>query len=625
MNFDSSYKQETTRDRRALRWSIAALVTIAALGIAAFIAMRRMPAPDEYRYAGLVGPTTATVVRAVPDTPWQRYHSASPSRIAILLTDPNSDWLGLVHGFKAIGLPFSVTRDAGEAATHDLVLIYPAVSGKLLPSKQIATLEAFVRKGGTLVAFDVVEPDLAPFFGFSQAVPSRARSSITLTTSSPLTRDFVDAKERHLRFADRLDPLLNAGSYGYTGVEQGAVARFDDGTAAIVEHAIGAGKTYAIGVDVGALLLKGYNNREQNIAAAYDNAYQPTLDVFLRLLRDIYQRATPEAVTLGTVPNGKRFSVIIAHDVDSSVAIGHCLEYAAAERALGITTTYFLQSKYVRDYNDTAFFDEAAGAMAARLSAMGMEVASHSVSHSRQFSTFPVGTGTESYPSYAPFILDKSHTRNGTILGELRVSKFILEHFAHTPVVSFRPGNLSNPFTLPENAERVGYRYISATTADDSLTHLPFQLNAGRDTKAEVRVFEIPVTVEDEAPPRMDKRESDAERLAENIARYGGVVSILIHPNVAGYKLDFEKRFVQRFKREAYFETYRDFGDWWSARNDVTVDTRRAGDRIDITITAPEPIAGLPIALPSGRVIVLGAISGTTHLRVSAKPSSLPR
>jgi hypothetical protein len=37
------------------------------------------------------------------------------------------------------------------------------------------------------------------------------------------------------------------------------------------------------------LLLKGYNNREQGIARAYANEFEPALDVLLRLVANIYR------------------------------------------------------------------------------------------------------------------------------------------------------------------------------------------------------------------------------------------------------------------------------------------------------------------------------------------------
>jgi hypothetical protein len=43
-----------------------------------------------------------------------------------------------------------------------------------------------------------------------------------------------------------------------------------------------AGGPYAIGLDLGFLLLKGYNSRADEIVQIYDKQFDPTLDVWLR-------------------------------------------------------------------------------------------------------------------------------------------------------------------------------------------------------------------------------------------------------------------------------------------------------------------------------------------------------
>ena len=68
---------------------------------------------------------------------------------------------------------------------------------------------------------------------------------------------------------------------------------FDDGTAAVTQVAHERGWAYAIGVDLGFLLSKGYNNRGDELVKTFDNQFDPTLDVWLRLLKSIY-RATEE-------------------------------------------------------------------------------------------------------------------------------------------------------------------------------------------------------------------------------------------------------------------------------------------------------------------------------------------
>ncbi len=119
------------------------------------------------------------------------------------------------------------------------------------------------------------------------------------------------------------------------------------------------------------------------------------------------------------------------------------------EKEKGISATYFIQTKYIKDWNDAIFFNDKGAACVQNISELGMEIASHSVSHSQVYSKFELGSGTEMYPEYKPFVKNQNETTGGTVLGELRVSKFLLENcIKNVQVSSFRPGHLSYPLCL---------------------------------------------------------------------------------------------------------------------------------------------------------------------------------
>jgi len=124
-------------------------------------------------------------------------------------------------------------------------------------------------------------------------------------------------------------------------------------------------------------------------------------------------------------------------------------------------------------------------------------------------------------------------------------------------------------------------------------------LNADRDFRAEVPVFEFPITVEDEFPPLTEDRVSAAIELTERIERVGGLYVLLIHTNETGPKLEFEKRLVEAVKEKAWTGSIRDFGDWWVARNAVSADVVPAGRRKTLELTAPLEIEGLSVRVPS--------------------------
>jgi len=551
-----------------------------------------------YIFKGVVGPREVTSVPKLDPTPWSRYANGTESRLAVLLTDPSGAWLSLSHGLKSIGVPFLITTDYQQAVKHSVVLVYPTVSGNVLPVEGLKALAAVPRQGGTLIGFNVLGGGLNEVFGFGEAIPSGQHHQIQFSRTHPLTSSFIDPKESVIRVGNHQGPGVT-GIYSYTDPKTEPLAIYEDGTAAITHKSYGTGQAYAFGLDLGFLLQTGYNNREEGISRSYVNEYEPTLDVLLRLVEGIYLNGQRSAVTLATVPWNKSLAVMITHDVDYSQSVPNSLPYADFERSQNLRATYFIQTKYIRDHNDVIFFNDQGVALLRELAGRNMEVASHSVSHSKVFHRFPMGSGNEQYPSYRPFVADAVTTRDGSILGELRVSKFLLESLlGQREVLSFRPGELSNPFGLPEALEATGFRFSSSATANNSLTHLPFQLNYDRAHLAETEIFEFPVTIEDEALPPMGERLPKAIDLARKLSRYGGCYVVLIHPNILGHKFEFERGFVNAVREFSWFGTVSEFGQWWSARNKVSVDVDGDAERWTVHLDISEPLVGLTLQVP---------------------------
>jgi hypothetical protein len=169
---------------------------------------------------------------------------------------------------------------------------------------------------------------------------------------------------------------------------------------------------------------------------------------------------------------------------------------------------------------------------------------------------------------------------------------------------------------------------------------LPFRLTASREGQAETGIFEFPVTVEDEASPSLLQRLPQSLALSERLASYGGLLVALIHTDVVEAKLEYEQRLVEALRARAWFGTVREFGEFWSARDQVRVDVRADGARLQVVVHAPASIAGLTLALPvgyravsidhgvtftqSGGRLILGSLSGTATVVLEPADSDRP-
>ncbi|WP_425996797.1 polysaccharide deacetylase family protein [Caulobacter sp. DWR1-3-2b1] len=540
-------------------------------------------------YPGLRGPTSNTDIVAPPRTELSQFDRGGDHRLAVLVTDPQSGWLGLIRGLQAHGVPFTVTRDVSKALRHKVVLAYPIISGRVLSGDDIRALAQHVRSGGTVVAFNLAGGGLSELFGVGEGREGATRTR--MTWSAPA----ATSQEATIVVSSRGESRVQ--SVGYAPGSARVLARFEDGSVAASCRTV-VGQACVLGVDLGSLAQRALNGRAESMARSYVNAYEPSLDSLFWWIRDLYVAGEPTPWLVSTVPAGKVVSILLTHDVDYGPSMDNAPAYAEVLRARGLRGTFFVQTKYMKDYNDRPFFDAAAIDDVRALVDQGMEVGSHTVAHSGAFEMMPMGSGRERYPQYRPFVESVSRVRGASVLGELRVSKFLLERLVGARVVSFRPGRLSYPFSLPQALQATGYSYSSSITANTVLSHLPFQMTHDRADGALQPIFEFPVTIEDEAGAPLGQRFDAANVVIEKIAREHGVATILIHPNIIGHKLEFEARLVDHWKDRAWLGSVDDFGDWWAARDALEVDVTQRGAGSALEIRAPRKVSGVEIILP---------------------------
>jgi len=588
-------------------------------------------------FADLHGPAAATVLPTPAD--FKLDMSAFPrndvSSLAVLVNDPQSEWYGIASGLSSIGIPFTLVTDPAEALKHKVVMVYPSLTGGNTAPEVLQALAAHVHGGGTLIAFAVVGGGLQEVFGFENSTEDRLHHQL----------DFADTDFTHAFAASPVESRLYLGAIeesksGLPGVsyhnpKRQALAVFEDGSAAIThnqfESATGTGHAYALGFDWGHFILQAHGGRAPNAADTYVNHYQPKLDTLLRFLAAVYQQGESNAVLLSPTPHGKDLTVLMSHDIDYTRSIVNAPMYGQVEHDAGVRATYFIQTKYVKDYSDDTFYQPDTIDYLRQLMGMGMEVASHTVAHSRIFNELETGSGTEQYPAYRPFVKEQRKVEGATIAGELRVSKFLLESQTSEHVISFRPGHLSYPRSLPQMLTATGYRYSSSMTANEALTHLPFRDMVDRAYEAPSPVYEFPVTIEDEEG-RLGDRVDAAIDVSRHIAAYHGLVTLLVHTDSVDHKLDFVRKYIAALKNEAWFSTVRDYGQWWATREAVSISIEAgSANARRITLTSKDAIDGLTLLLPAGwqyqggvaqsqqqgNSLSLGSFSGTATLDIA--------
>lgn len=447
---------------------------------------------------------------------------------------------------------------------------------------------------------------------------------------------------------DSMNPLDSDDGelYGYVANTADVIAIYDNESdkddtgqekAAITRNAYDNGSAYTIGWDIGYQGTVNFSLAYATTGRFYGNGYSPGFDVPLRLIKEIFHKEGMNSVSAWPVPSKKDVSIVISHDIDAYQSSYNSKEYALLEQANGVPATYFWQTRYMNDHTDMRFFNNATvDALAEILEhSVGHEIGSHSVSHALTFAMFSEGSGNEQFPGYAPrslYVDSKFAVPAGSILGELRVSQYLLEHFTAIPVQSFRPGHLAYPATLNEVALAAGYKYISTTTAPYAGTHLPHLMYYSRSVGSIVSggkeqvldQVEIPISWTDAVktsiltpdegndPSRLGMAEpeflAETQAFLKQLSEYGGNFTLLIHPTGVGHsgKIAYQENVFNFFKPgqnlahlEPHYATMRGLGEWWLARHHANVDVSQSGRTATVTVKTVEAIEGLSLRVPA--------------------------
>ena len=522
--------------------------------------------------------------------------------------------LGLLHSLHEMGIPFFVTRDLDHALQHRLVIIYPNVDGQTFTESQVRELSQYVETGGNLFAVNVFAGALRDLFGFSHFEPSRRRYRVDFEPGS-------DAIVRYLNRPEEQEVQLGDAKYGdifwtngYTpDAKANVLARFEDGTAALVQKTFGKGSTYLCGVSLLDVVLRNQIDRDFDAQRRYVNAFEPGGDVWMLLLRALYESSEPGAIRLATIPSGQRSVLLLSHDVDWENSFAPALDFARMEKDHHASSTFFIQTKYVSDYNSRAFFFGADLDDLQKLFALGFSIGSHSVIHSRGFNHFKLGRGTETFAAYRPHGTGFDTASGATVFGEVVVSKQLLDgELTGQKTAFFRAGHLRVPTTLPEALQRSGYQFDSSFTADDVLSNFPYALPLDLGFVEDSGLYEFPVTFEDEESPPLPQRIDSALEVIRANAENGAINVILIHSNEAHIKLHAEEALLTRLPSDVAATDMLSFARFWRARDHLQWNVKTHGSEgAFLEFHAEEPINGLtvefrrPVASADGGSVLL--------------------
>jgi hypothetical protein len=528
-------------------------------------------------------------------------------QIGVLNVSPTiGDSQAVVHMLAPMGMPYFVTMSAVTAIEHDMAIFFPEAYEGSIDSRSIAQIDQYLQGGGVVVMKYSEVADLKQLGGVASCIFQAQHSAVTLTDAGKARFPSLDdPAEQTIPLGGNAQQYLNtwAMTVDPSATNVQVLATFDDGSAAIVDNAVGTGHVVTFGVDWRDVVLRNQAARSLSAARGYINLFEPATDTWMLMLRDLYDATVRFGVRLHTAPYGARAAFLLSHDLDYGPSYTNAIQYAAVEQDAGATATYLAHTKYVTDWEDVAFFGADCVCDLAQIAQLGGHIGSHTVAHSAVLDQFPIGDGTEAYPSYAPVNVSATETIGGTLFGELRVSKSLIDGALCASglipaTVGFRAGDLVYHPNSPETMERVGYRYDSTRAIGDVLTNFPYRVMTSDTNMLDTSVFEFPLVIEDQLAPRLDQRVSDALTIISANANNGAPTTILIHPDVLDYKINAEEEMLSGLPDGVRAMSIDEFETFWRARDGVTVTDIEYDDAakiLSIELSAAQAMDGLSL------------------------------
>ena len=498
------------------------------------------------------------------------------NKYSIALYTIQDDSSMLERIFKTAGLSYRVCTKLEEIKGASILFLDLSMnSPTTLSVKERALLYDFVAKGGIIVGNDVLATRngaLKQLFGYKGYTPSKTHKQLSLKNSPYFL--FLDQKnERNFRLSGTTRaPYTNTIEVGTAKV----IGTYEDGNAAITINHFKKGEAILLGISLFDLRYRNLFGKDYNANKQYANGYEPLSDMITFLMQGVYAKKLGPSLTLNSAKGPNHATVVITHDVDYEYSMKNIKAFVNLEEQQSTKATFTIQTKYIKDYKDNPFFHNKTLPYILDAQERGFEIASHTVLHTENFFTLPKGDCTESYPQYKPFSQSELTDRGQpTLCGELKVSKELLLGSGIKEVVSFRSGHLYYNPHLPEVMEALGYRFSSCFSAEDILSYFPYRyVYDYRTLSHESKIWELPLTYEDEAFPPLYFRVNDALDLFNNLYRHGGVFTLLIHPDLTHTRLknldiNFQESFISQLPDDVWIDTMKAVGSYWDERDRI--------------------------------------------------------
>lgn len=482
-----------------------------------------------------------------------------------------------IHIADQAGFSYDTTDNLNTAFNYPVIIFATRVQASTFNASEKQQIKDYVNAGGNVIISSLRDEDLFDLAGVSNATSNNELYKLTWKTD--------EHPELFYQINDTLETTISLGreSSGptfftrYYTLDGGtALAHYENDSVAAIYNEYGLGTCYTIGADFREVIYRNQIDSDVSAHRTYSNGFEPTSDVICFLVKNIVRKYIPNSIVKYTIPSNAKSVVMVTHDIDSRTAMDTMQAFSEYEMNNGVPGQYNITTRYFNDALMSNFY-VGTSALINDVINDGHTIASHSVGHFPDFADdaiFPFGTLGNTFANYHP-----SHsggvTTGGTVLGELEVSKDLIELDHGVLIRSFRAGHLAYPDSLGEGLELTGYEFNSTHSANNVLTGFPFYIPKKQSfTTTMTTVLEIPMTISDVFSSDGINAGNYSEKVdvwLEATQKYhdnNSPINLLIHPNRM-YKLQAQMDYINNIPVGCIPYSFEKYGEFWRKRDSL--------------------------------------------------------
>jgi hypothetical protein len=431
----------------------------------------------------------------------------------------NEDLISADHMVTEMGIPNIDTTDFTTAAANPFMVVAGILNTtSSLSSTDISNLTSYVNGGGTLYLW---EPDVSGLLT-ALGIPSTPNDYSMLTDEQrPLTFDTTQ-NDPILKYIDAAEEINWAPFFpvddvtrGYSNGSCTPLATWSTGDYAVLRCDIGKGRAYVFGWRLRPLLELPEMQLGNDTGPQGVNAIVPDSDICRLIMRGSYEAYAANPQERQWAPGDHHAALIITYDNDAVVSYQNVPATVDFDESLGINATYnFTTLPYDSGYIAPMY---TASGKEDILYAVthGYDVEGEGFGHFPDFGTAPyslTNPPSETAANYMPMFTPISPnpllccTSGLSVIGEVGVSKWLLENDFNIKVTGIRSGFTLVPPTFIRGLAATGYQRDQSYLNDLTRGAFPFVTFTldNSTTPATVTtypVMEYPMSISDDASP----------------------------------------------------------------------------------------------------------------------------